>query len=58
MEKVTVIITTYNEEKNIESCLQNAAWADAIMVVDAQSTDATKEICLKRGVIVYDYPLP
>jgi glycosyltransferase involved in cell wall biosynthesis len=58
MEKVTVIITTYNEEKNIESCLRNAAWADAIMVVDAQSTDATKAICLKRGVTVFDYTLP
>ena len=32
---ISVIITTYNEEKNIGACLQNAAWADAIIVVDA-----------------------
>ena len=42
--KLTVIIPCYNEERNIERCLQSVLWADEILVVDSFSTDRTLEI--------------
>ncbi len=44
-EKVSVIIIAYNEEKNIERCLESVKWADEIIVVDGFSDDRTEEIC-------------
>jgi glycosyltransferase involved in cell wall biosynthesis len=49
--QLSVVIITFNEEKNIERCLSSVqAIADEIVVVDSFSTDKTKEICLKYGV--------
>ena len=46
MIKLSVVIITFNEEKNIERCLKSAQYvADEIIVVDSFSTDKTKEIC-------------
>jgi glycosyltransferase involved in cell wall biosynthesis len=45
MEKVSVIIITKNEEKNIARCLESVRWADEIVIVDTFSTDRTVEIC-------------
>lgn len=42
---VTAAIITRNEEKNIARCLDSLTWADEILVVDAESTDRTAEIC-------------
>lgn len=42
---VSALILTYNEEKKIADCLESLAWADEIVVVDAKSTDRTREIC-------------
>ncbi len=46
MDKVplTVVVITKNEEDNLVDCLDSAAWADEIVVVDDESTDATREI--------------
>jgi glycosyltransferase involved in cell wall biosynthesis len=44
MSKISAIIITYNEEKNIRRCLSSIAWVDEIVVVDSQSTDDTKKI--------------
>ena len=44
MSSVSVILITYNEEENIEACLQSVAWADEIIVVDSKSRDRTVEI--------------
>lgn len=50
-DKLSVVIITHNEEKNIERCLQAAmAVADEIIVVDSYSTDHTEEICKKYNV--------
>lgn len=44
--KISAVIITFNEEKNIERCLTSLAnVADEIVVVDSFSTDKTKEIC-------------
>ena len=45
MERLSVIIITLNEGTNIRACLESVAWADEIIVVDAQSDDETEAIC-------------
>jgi len=43
--RLSVVISTKNEEKNIKECLESVKWADEIVVVDDMSTDKTVEIC-------------
>lgn len=40
---LSVVITAYNEEKNIGFCLDSVKWADEIIFVDNLSTDKTVE---------------
>ena len=44
MTKLSVVIITKNEAKNIGNALESVSWADDIVVVDSGSTDATIEI--------------
>lgn len=44
MSKLSIAIITCNEEANIRACLESAAWADEIILVDAGSDDATVAI--------------
>lgn len=54
MSKLSVVITAYNEEKNIEDCLKSAKdLADEIVVVDNSSTDKTVEIARKFTKKIY-----
>jgi glycosyltransferase involved in cell wall biosynthesis len=41
---ISAVIITLNEEANIEDCLASVSWARQIVVVDAESTDGTREI--------------
>src|SRR5579859_7980870 len=50
MPPVSVLILTFNEEPNLESCLDSCAWCDDIVVLDSFSSDRTPEIALGRGV--------
>jgi glycosyltransferase involved in cell wall biosynthesis len=43
MAGLSVIVLTYNEERNIGECLSTVSWADEIIVVDSGSTDRTLE---------------
>lgn len=46
MNKISVVIITYNEQENIERCLLSVIdVADEIIVLDSFSTDKTAEIC-------------
>jgi glycosyltransferase involved in cell wall biosynthesis len=46
MQQLSVVIITFNEEKNIERCLRSVVGiADEIIVVDSFSTDNTETIC-------------
>lgn len=46
MPKISVVIITLNEEKNIARCLESVKdVADEIVIVDSFSTDRTEEIC-------------
>lgn len=41
MYKISAMINTFNEEQNIEACLQSLRWVDELVVVDSGSTDGT-----------------
>ncbi len=44
MPKVSGVITTFNEEHNVEDCIRSLEWCDEIVVVDSFSTDRTVEL--------------
>jgi glycosyltransferase involved in cell wall biosynthesis len=51
MPKLSVVIITFNEDRNIRRCLESLInIADDIVVVDSFSTDKTAEICKEFGV--------
>lgn len=50
MPEISVVIITYNEERNVARCLDSVKRiADDILVVDSYSTDKTEEICKVKG---------
>ena len=51
--RVSVVVLTFNEERNLEACLESVAgWAAEIFVVDSGSTDATVRIAERSGARV------
>jgi len=56
--KITATIITFNEAENIRAACESVAWADEILLVDSESTDATREIAQQCGarVIVNSWP--
>lgn len=56
MTKLSVVINTLNEEKNIERCLRSVKKiADEIVVVDMESDDETVKIAQKFGAKVFNH---
>jgi glycosyltransferase involved in cell wall biosynthesis len=56
MIPISVVIITFNEEKNIARCIQSVkAIADEVVVLDSFSKDATKSICESLGVKFYEH---
>ena len=53
--KISAIIHTLNEEKNIRGCLECLKWADEIIVIDMYSDDRTTEICREFNTVVYNF---
>jgi glycosyltransferase involved in cell wall biosynthesis len=54
--KLSVVIITYNEEKNLERCLASVKEiADEIVILDSFSTDKTQEISEKYGVKFFQH---
>ncbi len=53
MEKISIYVLTYNNERTIERCLTSLQWADELVVVDSYSTDDTLEICRRYTDRVY-----
>ena len=53
MARLTIGILTMNEERRIAACIDSAAFADQIVVVDSGSSDATVEIAKSKGAEVY-----
>ena len=57
MHTISVVIITFNEEKNIERCIDSVKEvADEILVVDSFSTDNTIAIAQRKGAIVHQEP--
>lgn len=53
MDSLSVVIISYNEEKNIGRCIQSVKGiADEVILVDSYSDDRTVEIALSLGAIV------
>lgn len=52
--KLSVILITKNEARNLRQCLQSVAFADQIVVVDSGSTDGTQAIARDAGALVIE----
>ena len=50
--KISAVIITFNEAENIRAACESVTWADEIVVVDSESTDATREIAAECGARV------
>jgi glycosyltransferase involved in cell wall biosynthesis len=54
---ISFIVLTFNEEKNLNSCLGSVAgWAKEIFVVDSGSADHTLEIAGRHGAQCFYHP--
>jgi glycosyltransferase involved in cell wall biosynthesis len=56
--KITATIITFNEAENIREACESVSWADEVLVVDSESTDATREIASACGARVITRPWP
>jgi glycosyltransferase involved in cell wall biosynthesis len=54
--KLSAIVLTKNEERNIEECLAGLSWTDEMLVVDSGSTDPTVVLAEKCGARVLAHP--
>ncbi|HEV2846943.1 MAG TPA: glycosyltransferase, partial [Thermoanaerobaculia bacterium] len=59
MIPLSVLVTTRNEEANVERCLQSVhGYADQVFVLDSESTDRTVEISKRYAevhTLAYDH---
>lgn len=51
--KISAVISAYNAEETIDSCLKSIKWVDEIIFVDNNSTDKTAEIAKKYTKKIY-----
>ena len=56
--RVSAVIITLNEEKNIAEAIRSVDWADEVLVVDSESSDQTREIAESLGARVIVNPWP
>lgn len=54
--KLAGVVITRNEERNIERCLKSLGFCDEIIVVDAESSDRTRELAAKFSSKVISRP--
>lgn len=55
--KISAIIITKNEEKNIHQCITSVSWCDEIIIIDDNSSDSTVKIAKKLGALIYNRTL-
>lgn len=53
---LSLCVITRDEEKNLARCLDSAAFADDVVVLDSGSTDGTVEVARARGARVFVEP--
>ena len=56
--RISAVVITLDEEAHIRRCLESAAWADEIIVVDAESRDKTVQIAREFTDRVFSRPWP
>ena len=56
MPRLTAVVITRNEIRNIGNCLRSVAFADEVVVVDSGSTDGTVEAARAAGATVIVAP--
>lgn len=56
MDKLSVVISAFNEEKNIEDCLKSVTFAKEIILIDNESTDNTVGIAKKYTDKIFSLP--
>ena len=56
--RLSVVVVTKNEEDRLRACLESVAWADEIVVVDAESDDKTVSVAREftDHVVVRPWP--
>ncbi len=53
--QITGVILTLNEAEHITACVESLRWADAVMVLDSYSEDATIELARQAGATVHQH---
>ena len=53
INSISAMVITYNEEENIERCLESIKWVDEIIVIDSYSKDNTVDIVKKYTNKIY-----
>ncbi len=56
--KISAVIITLNEAKNIADAIKSVEWADEVLVVDSGSRDATRTIAAGLGASVIEREWP
>lgn len=54
--KISVVINTYNAERDLEQVLESVKDFDEVLVCDMESTDSTVEIAKRHGARVVTFP--
>jgi glycosyltransferase involved in cell wall biosynthesis len=55
-EKLSAVVTTFNNAPTLERCLASVAFADDLVVLDSGSTDATLQIAAKYNARIFTEP--
>jgi glycosyltransferase involved in cell wall biosynthesis len=58
VSRLSVTVVAWNEEERLRACLDSVAWADEIVVVDAESTDKTAGVAREFTDRVWVRPWP
>lgn len=54
-QKISALVLSYNNEKEIKRCIESLSFADEVVVIDSFSSDKTAEIAKSHGAKVFQY---